>query len=238
MSKTFVWWTGSRHLGQSTSWSCAQVDEPSSPVLHQPQKNHQKSRTPSTTSPDQTVTTPFSEPSHRVPSLEAVSTDIFDLSASVDSSSALLALTYTSISPLSPHHPATRDLGQEEMGVSEGEPHIRNIRVQCTAVDALGQSIGLSTSLTPGLSILGFPFWAFHSGLSIPGFPFRAFHSGLSIPGFVSCLWETKPGYEASLLPCIQALSLFGKRKESGLRLSLLVFSRALVLYCVRVSKA
>ena len=140
--------------------------------------------TPSPTCPDQSVTTPSSEPSHRVSSLEAVSTDIFDLSASVDSSSALLALTYTSISPLSPHHPATRDLGQEEMGVSEGEPHIRKIRVQCTAVDALGQSIGLSTSLTPGLSILCFPFWAFHSGLSIPGFPFWAFHSRLSIPGF------------------------------------------------------
>ena len=87
-----------------------------------------------------------------------------------------------------------------------------------------------------GLSIPGFPFWAFHSGLSILGFPFRAFHSG-----FVSRLWgniETKPRYEVSLLPCIQALSLFGKRKESGPRLSLLVFSRALVLYCVRVSKA
>ena len=180
--------------------------------------------TPSTTSPDQSVTTPSSEPSHRVPSLEAVSTDIFDLSASVDSSSALLALTYTSISPLSPHHPATRDLGQEEMGVSEGEPHIRKIRVQCTAVDALGQSIGLSTSLTPGLSIPGFPFWAFHSGLSISG--------------FVSRLWgniETKPGYGVRLLPCIQAVSLFGKRKEFGPRLSLLVFSRALVPYCVRL---
>ena len=170
--------------------------------------------TPSPTCPDQSVTTPSSEPSHRVPSLEAVSTDIFDLSASVDSSSALLALTYTSISPLSPHHPATRDLGQEEMGVSEGEPHIRNIRVQCTAVDALGQSIGLLIASHPG-----FPFQAFHSGLSIPGFPFQAFHSGLSIPGFVSQLWgniETKPGYEVRLLPRIQAVSLFGKRKESG----------------------
>ena len=163
--------------------------------------------TPSPTCPDQSVTTPSSEPSHRVSSLEAVSTDIFDLSASVDSSSALLALTYTSISPLSPHHPATRDLGQEEMGVSEGEPHIQKIRVQCTAVDALSQSIGLLIASHPGfpfrafhsglfipgfpfrafhsrLSILGFPFWAFHSGLSILGFSFRAFHSGLSIPGF------------------------------------------------------
>lgn len=129
--------------------------------------------TPSTTSPDQSVTTPSSEPSHRVSSLEAVSTDIFDLTASVDSSSALLALTYTSISPLSPHHPATRDLGQEEMGVSEGEPHIRKIRVQCTAVDALGQSIGLLIA-----SHLGFPFQAFHSELSILSFPFRALSPG------------------------------------------------------------
>ena len=94
--------------------------------------------TPSTTHPSQPVETPPSEPSRGVSSLDTVSTDIFYLSASLESSGALLALTYTSISPLSPHHPATRDLGQEEMGVSEGEPNIRKIRVQCTAVDALG----------------------------------------------------------------------------------------------------
>ena len=149
--------------------------------------------TPSITSPNQPVETPSSEPSHGIPSLETVSTDIFDLSASLESSGALLALTYTSISPLSPHHPATRDLGQEEMGVSEGEPNIRKIRVQCTAVDALGWSTGLLIASNPGFL---FPILS-------PSFG-EKFKQKARVQGLICCCLG------------IQALSLCGKRKESG----------------------
>ena len=73
--------------------------------------------------------------------LESISTDVFNLSSEgEEDSDSLLALTYTSISPHSPLHPAIRDLGQdEEVGETDGESSIQKINVQCTAIDALGR---------------------------------------------------------------------------------------------------
>ena len=53
---------------------------------------------------------------------------------------SLCALTYTHVSPLSPEHPAMRDLETQEVCVErlEGEPNIHRINLQCTAIDAIG----------------------------------------------------------------------------------------------------
>ena len=57
---------------------------------------------------------------------------------------ALCALTYTQISPLSPEHPAMRDLEAQEVCLEklDGEPNIHRISLQCTAVDAIGKIKG------------------------------------------------------------------------------------------------
>ena len=57
---------------------------------------------------------------------------------------ALCALTYTQISPLSPEHPAMKDLGAQEVNMEtlDGEPNIHRISLQCTAVDAIGKVKG------------------------------------------------------------------------------------------------
>ena len=54
---------------------------------------------------------------------------------------SLCALTYTQVSPLSPEHPAVRDLETQEVCIErlEGEPNIHRINLQCTAIDAIGK---------------------------------------------------------------------------------------------------
>lgn len=64
-----------------------------------------------------------------------------DLLTSEEESVALLALNYRHISPYSPEHPATRDLGEDEFIIPEGETSIQRINVQCTAVDVIGECI-------------------------------------------------------------------------------------------------
>ena len=71
----------------------------------------------------------------------AISLDLLGHSKGEEmSEGALCALTYTQVSPLSPEHPAMRDLETQEVCVEslEGEPNIHRINLQCTAIDALG----------------------------------------------------------------------------------------------------
>ena len=90
--------------------------------------------------PGEPAATSISEPPPDLSRLESISTDVFNLSSEEEDSGALLALTYTSISPYSPHHPAIRDLEQDEdVGATDGESSIQKINVQCTAIDALGR---------------------------------------------------------------------------------------------------
>ena len=73
--------------------------------------------------------------------LESISLDLLSHSKGEEMpGGALCALTYTQVSPLSPEHPAMKDLETQEVCVEklEGEPNIHRINLQCTAIDAIG----------------------------------------------------------------------------------------------------
>ena len=60
-------------------------------------------------------------------------------SSSLDQSGhALLAFSYSLLTPDSPQHPATRDQDEDEITSVGDEPNIHRISVECTAVDAIG----------------------------------------------------------------------------------------------------
>lgn len=60
-------------------------------------------------------------------------------SSSLDQSGhALLAFSYSLLTPDSPQHPATRDQDEDEITSVGDEPNIHRISLECTAVDAIG----------------------------------------------------------------------------------------------------
>ena len=76
-------------------------------------------------------------------SMASLSEEMFEEAESGRSSGALLSLAYTLVKPPSPHHPGNLDASQEGEGLEregEGEAVIHRINIQCTAVDAIGQS--------------------------------------------------------------------------------------------------
>lgn len=77
--------------------------------------------------------------------LESISPDVFNLYSKEEMLGALCALTYTQVSPLSPEHPAMKDLERHEVCVEklESEPNIHRINLQCTAIDAIGELLVL-----------------------------------------------------------------------------------------------
>ena len=74
---------------------------------------------------------------------DAISLDLLGVPGKTEEmpGGSLCALTYTHVSPLSPEHPAMRDLETQEVCVEklEGEPNIHRINLQCTAIDAIGR---------------------------------------------------------------------------------------------------
>ena len=79
--------------------------------------------------------------------LQSISPDVFNLHAEKEMSGALCALTYTHVGPLSPEHPAVKDLEQQEICLEElqAEPDIHRINLQCTAIDAIGRRVSDTT---------------------------------------------------------------------------------------------
>lgn len=68
---------------------------------------------------------------------DGLSTELF--SNSLDQSGhALLAFSYSLLTPDSPQHPATRDQDEDEITSVGDEPNIHRVNVECTAVDAIG----------------------------------------------------------------------------------------------------
>ena len=81
--------------------------------------------------------------------LGSISPDLFNPLTKEEMSGALCALAYTHVSPLSPEHPAMKDLEQEEIFIEElqTEPNIHRINLQCTAIDAIGRTRGVTSSV-------------------------------------------------------------------------------------------
>ena len=72
--------------------------------------------------------------------LESISPDLFNMHTKEEMSGALCALTYIQVSPLSPQHPAMKELEEQDVCLEklEDEPNIHRINLQCTAIDAIG----------------------------------------------------------------------------------------------------
>ena len=72
--------------------------------------------------------------------LDSISPDLFDQSKE-EMSGALCVMKYTHLGPLSPEHPAVKDLEREDICVDSlgMEPNIHRINLQCTAIDAIGE---------------------------------------------------------------------------------------------------
>lgn len=90
---------------------------------------------------------------------------------------SLCALTYTHISPLSPEHPAMRDLETQEVCVErlEGEPNIHRINLQCTAIDAIGKYCMVAMHFTRSSLRMRGPSYIYGHSLVPPGLFFSVF---------------------------------------------------------------
>ena len=78
---------------------------------------------------------------------ESGSFDVLSILAGAADPGSLLTLSYSRVEPGSPHHAAARSLGRESEGDTveprDGETAtVQNVRLHCTAIDAIGKSLG------------------------------------------------------------------------------------------------
>ena len=139
-------------MGMEKSYSCPNFDKSTS-VLG---ASHSNASTPGMIPvgaclPQQTTQTEAQFPTSRRDEYSVFSPD--------GDSVGLLSLSYQHLSPFSPEHPAMRDVdfGESDNGgqgegegerdggdfvlPGEGEPGIRKVSVNCTAIDIMGESV-------------------------------------------------------------------------------------------------
>lgn len=91
---------------------------------------------------------------------ESGSFDVLSTLTGTGDPSSLLTLSYSRVEPRSPHHSAARSLRRESGGDAvrpweeEEEATVQNIRMHCTAIDAIGKSWETVQLMVPGMAAM------------------------------------------------------------------------------------